>query len=201
MVISQAPGLSGTPVSGHCANADTSASCARSSAKLTSRTIRTSPAISLVDSRRQTASIASWVVGSVTYPIRSRITELANLAAAFPTRPVIFMDLHQPLRKLDRLPLASYFQHRVPADQFLGFGEWPVDSLDRAVDERNDRTGSAWQQATLINQRAVSSALGRELSHCLEQRRWRRSRRQRLVEPDHRHEAHSCLLTVWTALG
>ena len=56
--ISQAPGLSGTPVSGHCSSAATSASCASSSARPTSRTIRARLAISLADSIRQTASIA-----------------------------------------------------------------------------------------------------------------------------------------------
>src|SRR5215213_5510803 len=131
--MSQAPGLSGTPVSGHCAKAATKASCARSSASPTSRTIRTSPAISLVDSRRQTASTASRVVELVTQSIRSRVAQLTNFAAAFPTGPVILVDLHQPPGELDRLRLASHFQHRVPADKLFGLGEWAVNGLDRAV--------------------------------------------------------------------
>src|SRR5947209_17542074 len=64
--MSQAPGLSGTPDSGHCRRAATSASCARSSATPTSRTIRARPAISLADSIRQTASIARWVSAALT---------------------------------------------------------------------------------------------------------------------------------------
>src|SRR6202165_4324369 len=59
--MSQAPGLSGTPASGHCSSAATRASCARSSARPTSRTIRFSPAMSLGDSILQTASIARCV--------------------------------------------------------------------------------------------------------------------------------------------
>src|SRR6266700_3979162 len=59
--ISHAPGLSGTPDCGHCSSATTRASCARSSATPTSRTIRANPAMSLGDSIRQTASIASCV--------------------------------------------------------------------------------------------------------------------------------------------
>ena len=55
------PGLSGTPVSGHCSSAATSASCARSSARPTSRRMRARPAMSRADSIRQTASIARWV--------------------------------------------------------------------------------------------------------------------------------------------
>src|SRR5215213_6033022 len=131
--MSQAPGLSGTPVSGHCAKAATKASCARSSASPTSRTIRTSPAISLVDSRRQTASTASRVVELVTHSMRSRLAQLANFAAAFPAGPVSFVDLHQPPGELDGLRLASYLNHGVSTDEFLGLGEWSVNGLDRAV--------------------------------------------------------------------
>src|SRR5712692_8131685 len=60
MAMSQAPGLSGTPDSGHCSSAATRASCARSSARPTSPTIRARPAMTLADSIRQTASIACW---------------------------------------------------------------------------------------------------------------------------------------------
>ena len=56
--ISQAPGLSGTPVRGHSDSAITQASCASSSAKPTSRTIRARPAMSLARSIRKTVSIA-----------------------------------------------------------------------------------------------------------------------------------------------
>ena len=52
-----APGLRGTPVRGHSASATTSASCASSSARSTSRTIRARPATSLARSIRNTVSI------------------------------------------------------------------------------------------------------------------------------------------------
>ena len=64
--MSQAPGLSGTPDSGHCSSAATRASCARSSARPTSRTIRARPAMSLGDSILQTASMARCVSVAVT---------------------------------------------------------------------------------------------------------------------------------------
>ena len=51
-------GLFGTPASGHCSSAATSASWARSSATPTSRTSRARLAMSRGDSIRQTASIA-----------------------------------------------------------------------------------------------------------------------------------------------
>src|SRR5690348_17165295 len=64
--MSQAPGLSGMPDSGHCSSAATSASCASSSASPTSRTIRATPAIILADSILQTASMVRWVSATVT---------------------------------------------------------------------------------------------------------------------------------------
>ncbi|TWH03393.1 hypothetical protein L613_008100000160 [Pseudoxanthomonas taiwanensis J19] len=57
VVISQAPGLSGTPSAGHFSSAATSASWASSSARPTSRTIRVRPPITRADSIRQTASM------------------------------------------------------------------------------------------------------------------------------------------------
>jgi len=64
VVMSHAPGLWGMPVCGHDSRATTSASCARSSASPTSRTMRTRPPISLTDSTRQTASMALRVAPS-----------------------------------------------------------------------------------------------------------------------------------------
>src|SRR5882757_4576029 len=61
VVINHAPGLSGTPDSGHFSSATTRASWASSSATPTSRTMRASPAISLADSILHTASITLWV--------------------------------------------------------------------------------------------------------------------------------------------
>jgi len=66
VAMSQAPGLSGTPDSGHFSSAERSASCAKSSARPTSRTILTRPAINLADSMRQTASMLRCTEGVVT---------------------------------------------------------------------------------------------------------------------------------------
>src|SRR5207244_6193394 len=73
--MSQAPGLSGTPVPGQVSSAATRASCASSSARPTSRTIRASPAMTLADSILQTASIALCVADAVTVIDRSRRLE------------------------------------------------------------------------------------------------------------------------------
>src|SRR5882762_2883027 len=66
VAMSQAPGLSGMPDSGHCWSAATRASCASSSARPTSRTIRARPAMILADSILQTASMAVCVLVAVT---------------------------------------------------------------------------------------------------------------------------------------
>src|SRR5438270_3787649 len=81
VAINHAPGLFGTPDVGHCSSAATSASCASSSARPTSRTIRVRPAISLADSIRQTASIVRWVSVAVTatdYTIFTRANARTN---------------------------------------------------------------------------------------------------------------------------
>src|SRR5688572_23887687 len=64
--MSQAPGLSGIPDSGHRSSAATRASCARSSSRPTSRTIRARPAMSLGASILHTASIVRWASVAVT---------------------------------------------------------------------------------------------------------------------------------------
>ena len=62
VVVSQAPGLCGTPSRGQCSSAATSASAAHSSAMPTSRVMRATAPMTLADSSRQTAAIASCVV-------------------------------------------------------------------------------------------------------------------------------------------
>src|SRR5688500_10129444 len=64
--INQAPALFGMPDAGHCSSAATSASCARSSAGPTSRTMRARLAMIFVASMRQTATIARWVSVAIT---------------------------------------------------------------------------------------------------------------------------------------
>src|SRR5687768_2535995 len=82
--INQAPGFSGTPDCGHCSIADTRASCARSSARPTSRTMRARPAISRADSIRQTASIVRLTpvagTGRLAAPLGLRAQALLLLA-------------------------------------------------------------------------------------------------------------------------
>src|SRR5688572_19244932 len=80
--ISQAAGLRGIPDAGHCSSADTSASCARSSAMPTSRTIRVRPAMTFADSIFQTVSMASCVSVAVTATDHTIIESVTARASA-----------------------------------------------------------------------------------------------------------------------
>src|SRR5712671_6722222 len=139
--ISHAPGLSGTPDCGHCSSAATRASCARSSATPTSRTIRANPAMSLGDSILQTASMARWVSVAVTAtdhtifdpPVQPqdlrclrvvfRAEHLADFGFAFPAGPVLFVKFHEADRGFDGFLLCLELKLGIAADDFLGFGE------------------------------------------------------------------------------
>src|SRR5205807_4641527 len=59
-----------------------------------------------------------------------RAKHLANLGLALPSRPVLLVKFHKLLCRVDRLLLRIEFELRVPADNFLGFGEGPIDDLD-----------------------------------------------------------------------
>lgn len=75
VAVSQAPGRSGTPDSGHCSSAATRASCASSSAMPTSRTMRATPAMIRADSILNTASTAAVALASVTATHQSSRSE------------------------------------------------------------------------------------------------------------------------------
>src|SRR5438309_5062179 len=174
--MSQAPGLSGTPDSGHCSSAATRASCANSSARPTSRTIRARPAMILADSILQTASMARCVSVTVTATHHTifnpsaqveaprlllrghpygrallsrrrkvfRPEDLANFGLALPARPVFPVKFHEAQRSFDRLFFRLQLKDRIPADDFLGLGERPVDRgylPSREADARAHRSG------------------------------------------------------------
>src|SRR5258705_4507430 len=124
--MSHAPGLSGTPDAGHCSSAATSASCARSSASPTSPTMRAKPAMSLADSIRQTASMASATFGG------RAIHHLPhfNLELLIPESDVRFEKSPRPLQRyLFRRDIVD----REPTDDFLCLRERTVGERDLAV--------------------------------------------------------------------
>src|SRR5262245_1710228 len=157
VVMSQAPGLSGTPDSGHCSSAATSASWARSSARPTSRTIRARPAMSRADSILQIASIVRWVAEAVTatdytildspvqaeprLPLRGRLradallllAELGGERGTEVLRLEHLANLHLgvleggPLEPFDRLFPRLHLPQPEAGDQLLRLGERSVD--------------------------------------------------------------------------
>src|SRR6266508_5404843 len=137
MAMSQAPGLRGTPDSGHCSSAATSASWASSSARPTSRTIRARPAMTLADSILQTASIARCASEAV---MATSVRALGHLAD-------LYLDVADRFGKapgpLDRLFLRPHLQQREPADHFLRLGEGPVDHGALPTGELDVRTRRA----------------------------------------------------------
>src|SRR4249919_2917797 len=158
VAISQAPGLSGTPVRGHRSSAARSASWARSSATPTSPVIRASAAISRVDSILQTASIArrasrSLIVSPAALrrllvvlrllpdPLlllaqlgRELLAEVLGLEdlADF-DRARLVVRVGAALDPLHRLLEGAHLHQPVAGDQLLGLGEGAVDHGPLAV--------------------------------------------------------------------
>src|SRR6267143_262775 len=179
--MSQAPGLSGTPVPGQVSSAARKASCASSSARPTSRTLRARPAMTLADSIFQTASIALCVADAVTAIDRSRLRlallrfPLQLVAKALLTRAELRRkDLGRKIRHLlhladlDRLVLRSgaalgpldrllprlHLDHPVAAEHVLRLSEGPVGDLWLASGEGDARTHRRRMQALEREQHA-----------------------------------------------
>src|SRR4029453_9461668 len=142
--MSQAPGLSGAPDSGHWSSAAMSASWARSSATPTSRTIRASPAMSRGDSIRQTASMARWASEDGTVlPVVGRLGAQALLLLAQLRGELVAeivgrehrADLElgllhgRSLDPLDRLVQRLGLDQPETREQLLGLRERAVDHL------------------------------------------------------------------------
>ena len=147
VAMSQAPGLSGTPDSGHCSSAATSASCARSSATPISPTIRAKPAMSLADSIRQTASMASAAFCRVIHHLPN-----FDFQILVPEPDVRLQERPSPL---DRFLLGRHIVDRVAADHFLRFGERAVRDSDLAVGEPVSRVFTIVMKRMVISRRVV----------------------------------------------
>src|SRR5262245_58427622 len=145
VAMSQAPGLSGMPDSGHRSSAATRASWARSSATPTSRTMRAIPAMTRADSIRQTASIARWVSEAATasdHTASSSASASARRQAslvALPARAQLpYLD-RRPLRRRtfagdrNRLVPGPTIEQEEPSDDLLGLGERTVDDAPLAA--------------------------------------------------------------------
>ncbi len=170
IAISQAPGLRGTPSVGHCSSAATSASCARSSARPTSRVIRASAAISFGDSIFQTASIVLEMSGESNHlqayryflpnlsskPAAAACTSAGKSSISWMPRTSMISPLRhrRALGPLDGFFLRLDLDHPVAADAFLGFGEWTVGDLGLAAVVADAHAGGRRLQAVEAEQDA-----------------------------------------------
>src|SRR5947207_6028 len=216
VAMSQAPGLSGTPDSGHCSRAARSASWATSSAIPMSRTIRARPATSFADSILQTASIARCVSATVTSGLRRpRLQLLAQLLLAGGLlgredlrrkvrRLVHLADLDHALHvlahgggaaldPLDRLFPRLHLDEPEAGNQFLRLGERPVGHRPLAPGERDPGTlGGRLEplarqhHASFHHLLVVPPHRSKELLAALGEN----AGLGVLGRPDHQHEAH-----------
>src|SRR5438552_16923840 len=178
--MSQAPGLSGTPDSGHCSSAATSASCARSSATPMSPTTRARPAMSLADSIRQTASMASAAVRRVIHHLAHFHFQILR-----PESDVRFQEFPGPL---DRVLLRSDIVDRVAADDLLRLGKRSVRDRDLSIGEPGTRAQRRRRQTTHPDHDALLGRVRTQLHDLLDERR--RRVRAGLARLHNRHEFH-----------
>src|SRR6266850_5465106 len=186
VAMSQAPGLSGTPDSGHCSSAATSASCARSSARPTSRTTRVRPAMSRGASILHTASMAPCVSVPVTDDLLAYFLDQAVAVAD---------DLAETLGPLDRLFARLDLDQREPARQLLRLGERPVGHGQLPPGVADPRGG--WCQPAGREQDPRSPRLFCELPDLLDHLRGRRSARLRVVARGVKQELHFASPSIW----
>src|SRR5436305_10646683 len=112
VVMSHAPGLSGTPSRGQCSRAATSASCTHSSARSKSPRLRTSDAVSRPASSRKTAATASLVSVRLALALEGGSN---------------FDVTHGPrLGERDGRVQVRHLDHRIAADLLLRYDERPV---------------------------------------------------------------------------
>src|SRR2546422_1888048 len=98
----------------------------------------------------------------------------ANLALAFPRRPVLGVQAHESDRCFDRFLSRLKFEYGVAAHDFLGLGERPVDHRQVPSDAAHPYAGGAGAEAAGLDQRAVLERVCDELGHGVLQRLGRR---------------------------
>src|SRR6266550_2965233 len=163
VAMSQAPGLSGTPDSGHCSSAATSASCARSSATPMSPTMRAKPAMSLADSIRQTASMASAALWSAIHHLPD-----FDFQIVIPEPDVRLQEGPSPR---DGFLLRRHVVDRVATDDFLGFGEGTVGHRDLAFGQSRTRAQGRRAETAHPNHHALLAAFLAQFHDLVDERR------------------------------
>src|SRR3984893_17690855 len=179
VAISHAPGFSGTPVVGHRSSAANKASCVKSSASGTSRSILAKLVISRGCSIRQTAKIARWAsaavmaADSVGGTLVSRAGKRANLARPFPARHEVLVELHELGRHRHGLLLARQLEDRVAANDFLGLYERAVEDAELPVNYPHSRPHGEGREPAVVEHAAGLDLPVGELVHRLQEFRRR----------------------------
>src|SRR3977135_1270988 len=166
--MSQQPVWPGTPATDPCSSAMTSVSCANSSARPTSWTMRAKPAMIRADSMRQTASTTRR--GSVAVmatdprtPVQAgqtsgRVSEvlgaeyLQHVSLAFPALPQVAVELEKPGSPFHRFLFGLDLVQGV-ANGRLRLGERAVGDTELAAVEVYPGAGGARGQARGVQQR------------------------------------------------
>src|SRR2546426_1080619 len=89
----------------------------------------------------------------------------ANLALAFPRRPMLGVQAHESDRRFDRFLSRLKFEYGVAAHDFLGLGERPVDHRQVPSDAAHPYAGGAGAEAAGLDQRAVLEGVCEALAH------------------------------------
>src|SRR5258707_9382329 len=195
LTISQAPGFSGTPITGHRSRVANSASCVKSSDSGTSRSILARLVISRGCSIRQTARIARWASAVVmaadriwrAFASRAARGKRAKLTDPFPPRHEILVELHELLRRGQRLFFARQVEDRIAADDFLGLHERAVGDAQPPVRYAHLRARGQGHEPAMVKQAAGLDFPIGELVHRLEECGCRRPSVGGL---DYEHEMH-----------
>src|SRR5260370_9326160 len=106
--------------------------------------------------------MARWVWAAVMaadrvrrpFPSRTTRGKRAKLADPFPTRHEILVELHELLRRRQRLFFARQLEDRVAADDFLGLHEWPVGDAELAARYAHLRACGHGHEPAMVNQAA-----------------------------------------------
>src|SRR5687767_2191029 len=73
--------------------------------------------------------------------------DLPDLGFAFPTLPVLFVQLHETLGPLDPFFFCFHLVNGIAADDLLGFCERSVDDPQAAAGNPHSCTPRRWQQS------------------------------------------------------
>jgi len=91
--------------------------------------------------------------------------DLTDLGFAFPSRPMLLMKLHEGHGAFDGFFFGWELEDREAADNFFGFGEWPVDDFDLSTGQLDADTLRGLLESAASFEGAGSDPFFGELYH------------------------------------